>query len=218
MVIGNFRNTKNWWLFQIIENIKLIWVLSHFFGLIYIVYMCAVYVALMPRVTICNVTRPEIERMKSVTSVQTLDWKCTSLLTCVYLYTNICIKVFLMLFVRAEAAQVAELRRAAHGAVRRRPPQGGHVDRRLQLQPHRPEREGPEPRVGHQRRLLLLPTPVLRRLVLLEHRNPGETEAPPPSCSSDLNETCVFFFFLWLNCWIINYYFYFIFKRFYKKK
>lgn len=77
---------------------------------------------------------------------------------------------------RAEAAEVAELRGPADGAVWRRPAQGRHVDGRLQLQPHRPEREGPEPRAGHQRGLLLLPTPLLRGLVLLEHRDTGERQ------------------------------------------
>lgn len=75
---------------------------------------------------------------------------------------------------RAEAAEVGEPPGAAHGPVWRQSTQGGHADRRRQLQPHRAEREGPQPRAGHQRGLLPLQTPLLRGLVLLEHRNTGE--------------------------------------------
>lgn len=84
----------------------------------------------------------ENERMKSEIRVQTLDSKCTFMCTRVYFYLHTCVNVFNVVFllcVRAEAAQVAELRWAADGAVRRRPPQGGHVDRWLQFQPHRSE-------------------------------------------------------------------------------
>ncbi len=51
--------------------------------------------------------------------------------------------------------------------------QSCHVDRRIQLQPHSTEREGPEPRAGHHWSLRFLQTSFLRGLVLLEHWHSG---------------------------------------------
>ena len=76
---------------------------------------------------------------------------------------------------RAEAAQLLQPAGPADGAVRGVPAQGGHADGRLQLQPHCAERKGPKPRAGHRGSLLLVPAPLLRRLVLLEHRNSGRS-------------------------------------------
>lgn len=76
---------------------------------------------------------------------------------------------------RAEAAEMDLFSWISNGVMWRRSAQVCHADSGIQLQPHSAEREGSEPRAGHQRRLFILPTPFVCGLVLLEHWYSGMT-------------------------------------------
>lgn len=94
---------------------------------------------------------------------------------------------------RAEASKLAQFGWTGHGAVRRGAAESSHADGRLQLQPHRPEWESPEPHTGHHWGLRLLQTPVLCGLVLLEHRNSGEIFSSDPTNRNKTDIVSIFF-------------------------